>query len=136
MGFVENVGENSASRIVGDSEEECVKVTIAAEKKFGKSRVQAVKEAARLKHAPSKIRKCKHRMKPRISKSLGIELFQSALLDRSKIRSAVIEKEVANIIETGKIIGFEFKEDDMAVREALASREEEDDERLIDRYGQ
>ncbi|KAK1587626.1 hypothetical protein Q3G72_014967 [Acer saccharum] len=63
---------NSAGRIAGDSEEELVRATIAVERKPGKSKVKVGNEAIHSKHISSKIRKCKHRLKIRNSKSLGV----------------------------------------------------------------
>ncbi|KAK0603000.1 hypothetical protein LWI29_000350 [Acer saccharum] len=63
---------NSAGRIAGDSEEELVRATIAVERKPGKSKVKVGNEAIHSKHVSSKIRKCKHRLKIRNSKCLGV----------------------------------------------------------------
>ncbi|KAK1580940.1 hypothetical protein Q3G72_001508 [Acer saccharum] len=135
-GADEVVVAKSADRIAGDSEEEYVRATIVVEKKHGKSKVKAGKEAIRSKHISSKIGKGKHRAKLRNSKSLGVELLQSAAAGRFKRKTAVIEKEVAKIIETGTAIGFDFKKADKEVKEAIAIREEEDEARFVDRYGQ
>ncbi|TXG64037.1 hypothetical protein EZV62_011031 [Acer yangbiense] len=83
---------NSAGRIVGDSEEELVRVTIVVKRKHGKSRVKSGKEAIRSKHVSSKIRKCKHRLKMRNSKSLGVELFQLVAVEVERKRGVALDE--------------------------------------------
>ncbi|KAK3199960.1 hypothetical protein Dsin_023375 [Dipteronia sinensis] len=64
----------------------------------------------------------KHRMKTRNSKSVGVE-SKSVVSERNKRGSVAVEKEVANIIETGTTIGFDFKDVGKEVIKAIMRRE-------------
>ncbi|KAK1587600.1 hypothetical protein Q3G72_014649 [Acer saccharum] len=100
--------ENCAGSVAGDGEDEVVVVN-SARRIAGDSEEELVRATIVVERKPA---------------------------GRSKRKSAMVEKKVANIIEMGTAIGFDFKEADKEVREAIAIREEEDDARFIDRYGQ